>query len=421
MKLLSVSLLALFASVLLTRLLSQDPGYVMVSYNGWTLETSLVVAALLLLLLFALSNLVLRLLRQLWTAPRRLRHWEQRRQQRRARRSLLQGLVELAEGNWEQAEALLLRDVETAEMPLLNYLSAARATQQQGAHERRDHYLRLAHGNMPAAQMAIGLTQAELQLAHQQYEQALATLMHLRRQAPQHTYVLRLLRTLYERLADWRNLLDLLPELRRHKIVANDELEALELRAQLALLKQLAQRADTQALQTYWKPLPKRLRCHPAMVDAYSASLLERGETATVERLLRESLDKCWSQNLVQRYGSLEAEDMAAQLAAAEQWLNQHSGDSVLLYTLGRLCLKNRLWGKARSYFEASIGAGGRLRPAAYRDLGSLLEQMGEDRAAMDCYRQGLQLSTHEQNAPEPVSRVLAFNRAQVKRQDRPA
>ncbi len=99
MKLLALALLSLLSSVLLTRLLAQDPGYVMVSYSGWTLENSLAVAQML-LLVYILMFVLLRLLHQVWTAPGRLRDWEQRRHQWRSRRSLIQSLVELAEGNW---------------------------------------------------------------------------------------------------------------------------------------------------------------------------------------------------------------------------------------------------------------------------------------------------------------------------------
>ena len=71
---------------------------------------------------------------------------------------------------------------------------------------------------MPSADVAVSLTQAELQLADHQLEQALATLKHLRSVAPKHTYVLRLLRRLYEQLGDWEHLRELLPELRRRKV-----------------------------------------------------------------------------------------------------------------------------------------------------------------------------------------------------------
>ena len=56
----------------------------------------------------------------------------------------------------------------------------------------------------------------------------------------------------------------------------------------------------------------------------------------------------------------------------------------------GRLCLRNRLWGRARSYFEACL----RSYPSAEirLELGKLLVQQGEDEAAaLQLFRDGLE------------------------------
>jgi HemY protein len=400
MKLLLACLAVLAASVLLTQAVMHDPGHLLVSYGGWTLETSLAVALLLALAAFGVLTVALRLSGRLWHAPRRLRAWEERRARRQAHRALLRGLLDLAEGDWSAAERNLVRRAAHSELPLLNFLSAARAAQQQEAYERRDRYLHLAHESMPAADVAVSLTQAELQLAHRQNEQALATLMYLRQVAPRHTYVLRLLRTLYERLADWRALLALLPELRRRGIGEAANLDALEQQAQLGLLLQVAGRGDPDALAAHWTALPKAVQRRGAMLDAYAGLLQEAGDDGSAEALLRSALENRWDPVLVQRYGRLSGADARLQLETAEAWLARHPREPALLLALGRFSLRNRLWGKARAYLEAAIGAGGPRRPAAYRELGGLLEQMGEPAAALDCYRKGLALSCGE---PAPV------------------
>jgi HemY protein len=220
--------------------------------------------------------------------------------------------------------------------------------------------------------------------------------VHLRGLAPHHNHLLKLLWVLYQRLGDWHKLVELLPELRRRRIEPDADLQRLELQAQRGLLLQKARTVPPDELAAHWSSLPKKLRCQPQMVDAYSGALVGLNEMESAEVLLRESLEKCWNTELVQRYGALAVEDCAGQLSTAEGWLPKHSTDAALLLCLGRLCLRNRLWGKARSYFEASIGSGGPQRPQVYRELGQLLEQMGEPEAAGVCYRKGLQLSTGE-------------------------
>jgi HemY protein len=58
---------------------------------------------------------------------------------------------------------------------------------------------------------------------------------------------------------------------------------------------------------------------------------------------------------------------------------------------LGKLCLKQGLWGKAQSYLDASIS----LRPSreAYTALGKLAEKLDKKEAAFNYYHQAMELN----------------------------
>lgn len=387
MKILIYGLVALLAAVAVALLALPDPGYVLIGYGDWSVETTLVVLAVVLVLLYV----AVRFLAGLRRMPRGLVRWERHRKEKRARNALNRGLIELAEGKWAAAEKRLVRHAATSDNALITYLAAARAAQQQGAHDRRDHYLRLAHGSMPEADVAVGLSQAELQIAHGQMEQALATLRHLREIAPRHGYVLKMLMKLYLRLNDWQSLRSLLPELRRRKVISEEEHDRLNLEIHQALLEQAARHGDLEALHEAWGWLPKSLAQDEQLLLIYVTQLRERGEAEAAESLLRGAIRQRWSQRLVYLYGQLEGGDVQRRLDEAEAWLRDHDKDPVLLLTLGRLCLANQLWGKARAYLEASV----QIAPTVETNqaLGSLLEQLGESDKAMDCFRQGMALA----------------------------
>ena len=393
MKLLVYLLLGLIGAVALGLLLVQEPGYVLIGYREWTLETTLSLLVFGLLLTFVALYLALRFLAGLRRAPLRLRQWEQRRKALRARNALNRGLIELAEGNWNGAEKRLLLHASDSDTPLLNYLAAARAAQKQGAHERRDHYLRLAHQGMPAADIAVGLTQAELQIAHRQMEQALATLTHLRTLAPRHAYVLELLMRLYERVQDWEHLRDLLPELRKRGVLNNDAADRLEIRLHSELLIQAARSGDVELLREAWTRVPRRLLHNADLVLAYASRLHLLGEEDETEALLRATLKKNWDDRLVDLYGRLQSK-VAAQLTTAEDWLRDRDRNAVLLLALGRLAMRNSLWGKARGYLEASIGSAPTIE--GYQLLGALAEQLDDSVLTTECYRQAARLATGE-------------------------
>ncbi|MFA7386392.1 MAG: heme biosynthesis HemY N-terminal domain-containing protein [Thiohalobacteraceae bacterium] len=391
MRLLVYLLLGLIGAVALGLLLVQEPGYVLIGYREWTLETTLSLLVFGLLLGFIALYLLLRFVAGLRRAPQRVRQWEQRRKALRARNALNRGLIELAEGNWNGAEKRLLQHAGDSDSPLLNYLAAARAAQKQGAHERRDHYLRLAHQGMPAADIAVGLTQAELQIAHRQMEQALATLTHVRTLAPRHTYVLELLMRLYERVQDWEHLRDLLPELRKRAVLDNDAADRLEIRLHAELLAQAVRSGDVELLREAWTRVPRRLLHDADLVLAYASRLHLLGEDKEAEALLRTTLKKAWDDRLVDLYGRLQG-DLPAQLGTAEDWLRDRDRNPVLLLALGRLAMHSNLWGKARGYLEASIGRTPTIE--AYQLLGMLAEQLNDPVLTTECYRQGLWLAT---------------------------
>ena len=87
-------------------------------------------------------------------------------------------------------------------------------------------------------------------------------------------------------------------------------------------------------------------------------------------------------------FRSIEGPDASKQLKRAEGWLARHGDDPDLLLAAARLCLRNELWGKARSYLETVIAL--RPTPEAYQEYGRLLTQLGENDAAADAYREGL-------------------------------
>lgn len=398
MRFLFVTLLVLLAGVSIALILRQDPGYVLISYGQWSVESSLALLLLVIVVTFTVLYYAIRAIKGVVMLPARVRGWQERRRVRKAHSALSRGLLEMAEGRWDSAETTLIKSAPNSDNQLLHYLAAARAAQRQGAPQRRDHYLYLAHKSMPNADVAVGLTQAELQLAHHQMEQALATLTHLRSLAPRHPYVLRMLMKLYRELRDWEHLRDLLPELRKRNVLKDEEARQLELQVYGELLEQAAAKNDPAALDEAWGSTPKRLRQEETLLLAYVRHLMARGADERAEPLVREALKRQWSDELVYVYGLLQVSDPNRQLATAEGWLKTHGKNPVLLLTLGRLCLRNRLWGKARVYFESSIGSG--PRPETYKELGTLLEQLGEKDAAMDCFRRGMILAVGDTGRP---------------------
>ena len=381
MKFAAVFLAALIVSAFTAHFLLGDPGYVAINFHGYLVEMSVPVLISITVLLF----IAVWLIRRVIQAPRRLGEAAGRYRSGRAGQKLTRGMIEVAEGNFAKGEKLLARAASTSDTPLFNYLQAARAAHLQGQDERRDEWLRLAYEHTPEAANAVLLTQAELQLDRQQYEQALATLRRLEENSRNHSHALALLGRLYYRLQDWQQLAELLPRVSKHGRVEQATIDKWTIRVHT---EKFGRAVDGDAVIAEWKTVAKPLRADTKLLDAYYLNLMRAGLNEKAEKDLVAALKSEWRGSLVRLFGLVEGPDASKQLKRAEGWLAKYGDDPDLLLAAARLCLRNELWGKARSYLETVISL--RPTPEAYQEYGRLLNQLGEGDAAADAYREGL-------------------------------
>jgi HemY protein len=366
----------------------QDAGYVLFGRGYYTLEMSLSLFIVLLIFSFFSGYLLLRFIIRTWGLPDHLKHWRLSKQSKKSRQLSLLGLINLSQGQWKKAERLLTRSVKNSDMPLLNYLSAAKAAQKQNAPERRDHYLALAHKSMPEADFSVKLTQAELQAAYGQNEQALATLVHLNSISPKHPHIMVLLSQLYQQFKSWEDLKNLLPLLRKQKVFPVKQLLEMETQTYIELIRKINSKDDMAKLQNLWKDIPRDMKASSTVIEVYCAKLIQLESLDEAELILRTSLKKEWQSNLVKQYGLVKSSKPEKQLIFAESLSKDHDNHPVLLLTLGRLCMYNDLWGKARAYLEASIGS--KESYEAYKELGLLMEYLNEQTLAARYFKKGL-------------------------------
>jgi HemY protein len=218
----------------------------------------------------------------------------------------------------------------------------------------------------------------------------------MRERYPQQHQVLLRLQQLYLQQQDWSGLLGLLPELRKQRLLGDATLSELERQAWRGRMASIGQAAeDTReerlaALAKIWQQLSTAQRQEPDMLAAYVEQLRHLGAEAEAEALLQSALKRQYDSHLVRLYGLLHGSDAARQLQVAEGLLQAHPQDAGLLLTLGRLCVHNQLWGKARGYLESSLTF--ERHPETCAELARLLAQLGEVEASNQLFQDGLGL-----------------------------
>jgi HemY protein len=346
---------------------------------------------LLVFVLYFLINSIDRL--QFWMY--RVRNWFRLRREHKSYTKTQHGLGLLIEGRWVKAERLLLQGAEQGMEPLMNYLGAARAAQEQHAFDRRDKYLRKAQQVSPHSELAIGLTQAELELEQDQLAEALSTLIRLRGISKRHPRVLKMLEKVYVRLANWESLRLLLPDLRKAKVLNAEQALHFEKNIYCEMLR-VAGVKDRNQLKKVWASLPRHLRKDPDVVLVYVKQLISFGEQTEAEEIIRYTLKYNWQPELVSIYSAFSFENLNRQLVIAGAWLKMYGSNPELLLFLGKTCAQIQLWGKAKDYFERCLAAG--PNPEAALEYGKLLEHLGDKDDAVSQYREVLKELAYGKN-----------------------
>jgi HemY protein len=380
-------LIGLFAlAVSLTVAARYSTGFVLLVFPTHRVELSVNFAVVLLLLAFIAFFFVVRLVSLALGMPARAREYRREQERVRARKGFHEALRAFLEGRYGQAERAARQAADHAEFPGLSLAVAARAAHELRAYPARDEHLQKMESLAPQDAYLREVTRAELLLDERRYHDALQVLARL---PDRHTAGLRLELKAQQLAKNWDQVLALLPQLERRKVLAPAVVEQLR---SYALTENLKRKAlDAKSLRDYWERLPAQERKDARVAAAGARGFLALGAGAEAHRIVEQSLAETWDSSLLMLYVECLPRDARSHLQRAEEWLQQHPGDPVLLLALGLICVQQELWGKARSYLEASLA----IEPShtAFVRLGQLLERMGQPEEASRTYRRGLELA----------------------------
>jgi len=389
-----IRLIAAFGVLLLSMYLGiwlqRDPGYVLIMFQHWTIESSFWVAILAIIILLIVLQLGFSIIKSISSMPQYWLQWRATHRLSRAQAKTKRGLIEFGEGQWQTAKKHLIAGAANTDQPLVNYLTAAKAAEKLGDHHLRDHYLHLAQTAAPDATIAIELTQAQLQIDNQEWQGANATLDALQIIAPDHPYVLQLCLELYQATHNWTNLIAILPKLKPNKTLSSEDIHAIKKKAYLALLHEgLTQPNPGFDIHQTIQTLPKDLKHDPDIIVCYAHYLLNNHQDLQAEKYIRDGLKHAINVELLALYSEINHE--YTNISFIESLVKEDAHSAALHLCLGKLFFAKQVWGSAKTHLEKSIQIQPSMR--AYYALGTLLEALDQPTEACCAYRLGLGIS----------------------------
>jgi len=381
-------ILGLFAVAVAFAVAAHNPGYVLMVYPPFRIELSLTLFVVLLLFTFVSGYGLVRLIIGVLKLPAFVRNFRSGRAQSKARKLLDEELGAFFEGRYADSEKAADRAMEMGDTSTLHTIIAARSAHELREFKKRDAYLSAAEGKTLGDTSMRLMTTGKFLLDQRDPQGALGALQELRDSGVKgHLGALSLELKAHQQAGNWDEVLNVLYQLEKRAGI--DETLASQFRLQ-AWQGKILQQKDLAGLASCLKNMPADIKRRSKIAATAARALNRHGGGSLAQQLLTDSLNGQWDSELVALYGDCLSSDVVAQIEKAEKWLALHSQDAGLLLALGKLCLHQRLWGKAQNYLDASIS----IAPshAAYAALGQLAELLGKSDEALRCHQSAMAL-----------------------------
>lgn len=366
-------------------------GYVVFVVPPWRAEMSVMLLVILQLVLFAAAYLLIALAVKTYRLPRQLRKSKVERERSKSRDVLLESLQLLFSGQFRSAEAQARNAMQHNETRDMGAAIAAWAAYEGGNSGAAVPYL--DHIRSEGSSRMRDASKAYMLLADGKAADALALLKDLAANDPKNPGVLKMKVEAEMAGKAWEDVLITLASLTHSGMLPAGAAQQIRLNAEINLIK--SKPANPQAITDAWKAFADESRFDVDMVATVARRLLVLGCGEEAKAIIEEAIDERgadgWDSQLSAIYADCLTESTLAQIERAERWLRLHARDAELLATLGKLCMRQALWGKAQSYLEASVA----LQPTldAHMTLARLMEKLGRNDEAIRHMRRSAELA----------------------------
>ena len=385
------ALLFVLAGAVLGQWIAADSGYILISFRGVSLETSLWVGIITSILCATLLWVVYRVVKGMVILPSRIQNRITLGKNKKSTVLLRQALLRMAAGSYNQVyrsmNALLSNNSSLEAL----ILGAEVCLHNKNYKELIDIVGKIrGHGSANPEEKDNAMKAADILLARsykeqKNYKQALKLLAPYSADAKSESFIAGMLKELYVQSGEWDKFADLLI------ITRGDDEERTD-----DLLLYFNHASDIGGLKKLWKSLNSRAKKKAELIAAYALACYKLGDKAEAEELLRKEIQNNYAPTLVDAYKSILSERPLHQLQFLEElkekgkYKIKHGGkggsqnggsqnggsqDESLLAALAELSVRNDLIPKAREYYADLIRVNPNADPRVHIEYAKLLEK----------------------------------------------
>ncbi|SVB33508.1 uncharacterized protein METZ01_LOCUS186362, partial [marine metagenome] len=325
--------------------LLEDNGYVLIQFLEYSLETSLPIFGLMLVVVY----LLVRLISVVWSSPSILKQRLTAKKREKSNQRILDGLKLVGVGEFTKAEKKIKSAVSDEDGSVLPYLIAAEASVKNENTESYKDWLEQARQKFPEIETYINLHAAKLMIEAKNYDAALQAINTTLIDEPNNPVLLTLLSQVFYETSDWQALTQ-----KARTILSqtgkDPKLERFFTEAFTHQSRTFS--GNTEKLKNLWGQLPSVIENEPSVLAARLESIMADGQHESAEKELRKAIPKTWDLELIKLYAKLDTPDLATLSKRVDRWLVDRPRDANLWLAASQLAKRDELWTQAKQFLE---------------------------------------------------------------------
>ncbi len=388
----------LFAlAVFIALFASSNGGHITIYFPPYRLDTSLNLFIAAVLTVFVVGLLAWRTFAAILDLPKQAAAYRRKQRENRAYSLLSEAIEDIFAGRF--SKALKAAEAASANSSLAETaaLLAARSAHRLNRYDVRDQWLSKIRS--AEKQQARLVAMADMQMDSNDAEGALRTIEQLQKGGARQLFVQRIALRANQHLKRWDEVLRLTHSLSKrdaiHPVIAQKTVQE-------AVGKLVQEKStDHEALLAIWKSLPKSDRKVSRVALVMAKGLMAVGQFDLAREFIEESLNEQWDEALVSIYPDCLPTGSTTLVLAQklEAWMMKYPGEPALSLALAKVCLAQKLWGKAKSSLQGVIRdpkTKPHMKANAHLTMAKLHEALEELAEASEHYKLAAQIfATH--------------------------
>jgi len=354
-------------------------GYVLLEFFQYSLETSVPV----LLLGMLLGYLLIRILSLIWRSPRIIREMLANRSAKRTQRLLNDSLILLSKGDIRRAKKKLKSASSTNHPILQSFLLNIEMSIESGNIAESHNWVEKASSKLPEVKDYIYTFASKSLIDAGCFIDARSYVDELIESNPKNPAANQLLFKILKDTKDYDLILRKIFEFSDY--INDDELaQTIHSMVKDAIKHQ-------KPTETVIDRIPKSIETHSMIVTSKIEAWINNKEYLKAEIELRKQIPNNWNKELILLYAELGDDKLNELSERTDKWLEERPKDANLWLVASRLAQKDGLWSKAQQCIERSI----EITPASetYTELALILSELGEKEQASEALKLARQTS----------------------------